>query len=226
MLQELEVARYGHPARPVFEPATAEDLINFSERSEPLALYPRKKPEGSDTFFASLLPLLINVSGKVHKARAVRDIEDIVSPALGRVVLKSDFYRTWLRDMANVCQQFAALLDNDMVGFSLSSQRGCKRYHQDKVPMRLLVTYAGSGTEWLPPHAANLAAYENGGKNEQILKDPAGIEWINPWDVAVFKGAPHGLLHRTPDTALPGKSLLMRLDSADFWDHTRARRKT
>jgi len=34
-----------------------------------------------------------------------------------------------------------------------------------------------------------------------------------------FRGGPKGILHRTPDDALNGASILMRLDREDFWEN-------
>ena len=53
--------------------------------------------------------------------------------------------------------------------------------------------------------------------NEFILKDPSARQFAGLWDVAVFRGGPAGVLHRTPDAALDGPSILMRLDREDFW---------
>lgn len=90
--------------------------------------------------------------------------------------------------------------------------------------MRLLVTYAGQGTEWLPDEAVDHRAYASGMSNEDILIDPAARQFMRPWDIAVFRGGPEGLLHRTPDTALNGPSILMRLDHKDSWHNVMASR--
>ena len=87
----------------------------------------------------------------------------------------------------------------------------------DKVPIRMLVTYAGQGTEWLPDNFADKIAYKNGEPNEKIIKDISAKQFIGEWDIAVFKGGPEGLLHRTPDSALNKNSILMRLDHPEFW---------
>ena len=87
--------------------------------------------------------------------------------------------------------------------------------------MRLLVTYYGKGTEWLPRDACNYSAYYNGESNEKIIKIKNRSKFIKPWSIAVFKGqkikgGTEAILHRTPDEALNKKSLLMCLDSESF----------
>lgn len=132
---------------------------------------------------------------------------------------KDSFYVNWISDMAQVCEVFSDTLDSDSVGFCLSTKRGCRRYHVDNVPMRLLVTYAGQGTEWLPDEAVDRSALLNNSTNEKIIKDVSKRKFINSWDVAIFNGGANGLLHRTPDLALNNPSVLMRLDHKSFWDN-------
>ena len=83
----------------------------------------------------------------------------------------------------------------------------------------MLVTYAGKGTEWLPDEAADREAFLSGEPNEKIIKDPSALQFINQWDVAVFRGGPEGVLHRTPDAALNGSSILMKLDHPSFLEN-------
>ena len=68
--------------------------------------------------------------------------------------------------------------------------------------------------------AADRTAFANGKSNEPVIKDPSAICFMKAWDVAVFRGGTKGLLHRTPDDALNGPSIMMRLDHPSFWDRT------
>lgn len=115
-------------------------------------------------------------------------------------------------DMVKVSQSFCDTQHSNAVGFWLGSERSCRRYHVDNVPLRALVTYAGKGTEYLPDEAANRNAFKDGEPNEKIVRDVAAIRFMNAWDVAVFRGGSKGLLHRTPDAAFFKPSILMRLD--------------
>ena len=85
------------------------------------------------------------------------------------------------------------------------------------VPFRLLVTYAGKGTELLPDHAANRKAFEASKSNEEIVLDSSSLEYINKWDIAIFRGGKTGILHRTPESVINGESsILMRIDTPSF----------
>ena len=85
--------------------------------------------------------------------------------------LQSDpFFENWLVDMSKVCKIFCSIQSEKRISFWLGSKRGCKRYHIDMVPYRLLVTYAGQGTELLPDDAADRKAFFNGKSNEKIRR--------------------------------------------------------
>ena len=121
--------------------------------------------------------------------------------------------------MSKVCKLFCSIQSEKIISFWLGTKRGCKRYHIDMVPFRLLVTYAGQGTELLPDKAADRTAFINGKPNEKIVKDRSSLKFLSSWDIAIFRGGVNGILHRTPDSALDGNSsILMRLDHESFYD--------
>ena len=124
----------------------------------------------------------------------------------------------WVIDMAGVCNIFCETLATSTVGFCLATKRACQRYHIDNVPLRLLVTYYGKGTEWVPDSAVDRLAYNSGMPNDKILTNSNARKFLNTWDIAIFRGGPDGLLHRTPDAALNTPSILLRLDHESFWD--------
>ena len=124
--------------------------------------------------------------------------------------------------MSNICKLFCNFKDEKSISFWLGTQRGCTRYHVDMVPFRLLVTYAGQGTELLPDEAANRKAFLEGKPNEEIVKKKSALQYLNSWDIAIFRGGKYGMLHKTPDPALNGNSsVLMRLDESSFIDDVR-----
>ncbi len=194
-------------------------LKNFAEYNEQLGIVERDVPAKAESFFSELMMRVeFGTGGKVFKESAFEDIREILKQEIPVEIQRNTFYERWLLDMTEVSRSFCETLGQDSTCFSIGSQRGCVRYHIDSVPLRVLVTYAGKGTEWLPDEAANRHAYRNGEPNDKIVKDCSAIQFINQWDVAVFRGGPKGLLHRTPDAALNGPSILMRLDHPLFWD--------
>jgi hypothetical protein len=79
-----------------------------------------------------------------------------------------------------------------------------------------LVTYAGQGTEWIQNQDADRLAYEAGEPNEKIVRDKSKLHFIDKWNIAIFTGGSNGILHRTPDSALNGPSILMKLDHPEY----------
>ena len=203
----------------VFQAADLGELTRFPQRKDQLAVLQRQAPKEAEVFFEKLMHTSIGVIGKVKKENAEADIQEILEDYISVELQQDPFYNLWIKDMASVCRSFCEILCSDAVSFCLASKRGCRRYHIDNVPMRLLVTYAGKGTEYIPDEAADRKAFQNGMPNERIIKDPSAIKFMNTWDVAVFRGGSRGLLHRTPDAALNQPSILMRLDHPSFWDN-------
>ena len=200
----------------IYQSNKLQDLENFDKYSAQLGIIERSMPVGVDAFFQKLMRSHFKFSGEVSKNAAFLDIRNILNKEFSQEIKAELLYDEWLEDMAEVCKTFCVLEKIEAVSFHLGTQRACRRYHIDNVPKRMLVTYAGKGTEWLPDEAADREAFLSGEPNEKIIKDPSALQFINQWDVAVFRGGPEGILHRTPDAALNGPSILMKLDHPEF----------
>jgi len=207
----------------LFTAPSLQALAKFGTQDAPLGICERTPTAGSDQLFKALLASDVSVGAKITHDNADADAAAalaVLRPVAADGPDSADMHRLfdhWVKDIADICRMFCTVTNSDFVGMRLTSARGCERYHMDYVPARLLVTYAGPGTQWIPPHAASLTAYENGGDNSAIAPDPGAVQTITPWDVAIFRGAPDGILHRTPPEALTQRSLLLRLDGSDFW---------
>ena len=196
-----------------------EKISEFSKQEYQLIELERKNMSNSDSFFREIMHEPFRVIGKISKKNSSEDIKRILRDIIPLSSQTNFFYKTWVSDMSEICQIFCDTLNSKSVSFCLGTERGCSRYHIDNVPMRLLVTYMGQGTEWLPNEIANRIAFEEGLPNEKIVRDCSKIQHINTWNIAIFRGGSSGLLHRTPDSALKNPSILMRLDHETFWDN-------
>tara|TARA_B000000437_G_C11566979_1_gene273687 strand:- start:31 stop:687 length:657 start_codon:yes stop_codon:yes gene_type:complete len=194
-------------------------ISEFSKQDYQLIEIERKNMNNSDSFFREIMYEPFRVIGKISKKNSSEDIKRILRDIIPLSSQTNFFYKTWVSDMSEICQIFCDTLNSKSVSFCLGTERGCSRYHIDNVPMRLLVTYMGQGTEWLPNEIANRAAFEEGLPNEKIVKDSSKIKSIKTFNVAIFRGGAAGLLHRTPDSALKNPSILLRLDHESFWDN-------
>lgn len=87
---------------------------------------------------------------------------------------------------------------------------GCRLFHADNVPLRLICTYRGRGTQWLPDGAVDRAGLGHG-SNDRVVRDWPALRELATGDVAVMKGlrfpgpCADALVHRSPptDPALP-----------------------
>ena len=114
-------------------------------------------------------------------------------------------------DIAHLSAAFAATLRASTVRLRLSviTDNACRRWHRDCVPLRLICTYRGPGTQWVPPAfgAAVLACADD--ETSHALPLRTG-------DAALFKGCgwpgqthDGGIVHRSPRIAGTGLARLV-----------------
>ena len=127
----------------VFKTYSLESLGEFSNRSEKLAIFERDPVKGADEFFQKIMINKFKIKGQVFRNNSYNHIKSLIESVVPKKVNSEPFYSIWLKDMSNMCKYFCNFLKIESVGFSLGTKRVCNRYHVDKVPMRLLLTYAG-----------------------------------------------------------------------------------
>lgn len=122
----------------------------------------------------------------------------------------------FVADVAWLLRAYACLLDARRVGLRLRvlDQAMCPRFHVDRVPLRLVTTYAGPGSQWLA----------EGALARERLGDPAAepraeaIRALQAGHVALLKGErwegnEHtAIIHRSPPVADGERRLLLTLD--------------
>ena len=192
-------------------------ILEFKKEIQNLKIIERDIPFNSTIFFEELCKSFPTIKGLVNCSNAENDILQLFENMVSTKIKKNHFFNLWIKDMSKLCQLFSKFLEENKVFFCIGTKRGCKRYHVDMVPFRLLVTYAGQGTELLPDHAADREAFFKGKSNKFIVKDKSKIKYIKNWDIAIFRGGKKGILHKTPDSALENStSILMKIDSSSF----------
>ena len=120
------------------------------------------------------------------------------------------------------------MLVNDFLDYSTSgagtvhlrviTDDSCRKFHTDGYPLRLFTTYLGRGTEWLPEAATNRKGL--GKSNDRIVKKPAMIQRMKPFEVGILKGevpghhrTAKGVVHRSPGISQDGeKRITLRVD--------------
>tara|TARA_Y100000741_G_C18234311_1_gene551080 strand:+ start:975 stop:1652 length:678 start_codon:yes stop_codon:yes gene_type:complete len=132
------------------------------------------------------------------------------------------------KDIAKLVDIFCYLFNLKSVGLRLASLDNamCPRFHVDGVLCRLVTTYHGVATEWLPNEAADRSKLGQG--NQGRPDDQSGlflnvkdIQQLSVGDVALLKGEGWkgnqgaGLIHRSPQPPGNTSRLLLTIDFID-----------
>ena len=128
-------------------------------------------------------------------------------------------------DISNLVDLFCNVFDEKRAWVRLDSidKPMCPRFHTDYVKCRLVTTYVGPATQWLPHHLVDRSKLGHG--NQGLPDDRSGlfgkstdIEQLDVGDVAFLKGESwkgnngSGLVHRSPHEDKGYKRLYMTID--------------
>ena len=140
-------------------------------------------------------------------------------------MLGADHQPELSEDITELVDMFCYLFDLKRAGLRLAvlDRAMCPRFHVDNVPCRLVTTYQGIATEWLPHQVVNRKKLGTG--NAGLPDDQSGlfmnkgdIQQLKSGDVALLKGElwegneNAGLVHRSPALAKGERRLLLTLD--------------
>jgi hypothetical protein len=164
--------------------------------------------------------LLVSAPNFVFKSQGN---SDQLNATLTRLLPEAQNKVLFVEDVTLLVDMFACLFDLKEVGLRLNvlSSAMCPRFHVDKIPCRLVSTYAGSGSEWL--HEAHVIRDRLGlgghvTDHNSGLHEKGCINQLNTGDVALMKGDEwptslgQGVVHRSPSASLENKRLFLSLD--------------
>ena len=116
--------------------------------------------------------------------------------------------KEFIEDVVLLVDMFSELLDLNKVGVRLAvlTKAMCPTFHVDRVPVRLITTYCGNGTEWLDNRYVKQDA-----KGRVEVTDNAPVKCLYAGQVGLMKGEGwegnegKGLAHRSciADVASP-----------------------
>lgn len=135
---------------------------------------------------------------------AVAEAEPEALPALLAAQLPCAMPAGLRADIAMLAAHFALVAGVATLRARLEAFQGpgCHRWHADAVPLRLLCTYVGPGTEWL-----DLAGGARTARGLRDVAPPVPPQALRPFDVALLRGEAHaaapgqGCIHRSPPCA-------------------------
>ncbi|MGE8465615.1 MAG: DUF1826 domain-containing protein [Pseudomonas putida] len=175
-----------------------------------LAVWRRRLPAQLEDFAQLVISL-----GQPLADQRVIDVDEQQMPEftdLLREAADLQGYESFVADVAWLVAAYTCLLGARRVGLRLRVLQGpmCPRFHVDHVPLRLLTSYAGPGSEWLEEGALDRRELH------QATPPVDNIRRLQAGEVAVLKGEKWqgnegtGLVHRSP-SGRQGR-LLLSLD--------------
>ncbi|MGG2398855.1 DUF1826 domain-containing protein [Pseudomonas sp. SH1-B] len=181
-----------------------------------LAVWQRQLPAQIADFATALLiqgePLAQSMTLQLADADAQPNLD-------GLVAQYADLpgQAAFLADVSWLVRAYACLLDARRVGLRLRvlDKAMCPRFHVDHVPLRLITSYAGPGSEWLEESAMSRRGL---GQADAEPQDDTSIQRLQAGHVALAKGEKwqgnegRGLIHRSPQPPAGQRRLLLTLD--------------
>ena len=203
--------------RPVIRQTRGETplaLADILDNGVNLALSQRQLPLHIAEFGA----LLVSLNEPLAESLVVElDSEDAEPNLQGLAAGCRDLegYDGFIADVAWLVSAFACLLGAKRIGVRLRllDKAMCPRFHVDHVPVRLITTYAGIGSQWLREGVMDRRQL-----SQADAEPTERIEQIHCGEVALLKGEKwrgnegYGLIHRSPALAANERRLILTLD--------------
>ncbi|MDC3958799.1 DUF1826 domain-containing protein [Polyangium jinanense] len=169
-------------------------------------------PSVNVAIWARLLPpdLGPEIAARASRKDDFEGIFDAAEIKEGRLFDPADEASPLRADVGRLLQLFAALsgVPRIQVFFGAVRNDQCRKFHVDYVRLRLVTTYLGPGTEWLPEDAVcreelDLAPPSPAEANRRIVRDASKIRRANAGDVVLLKGERYpdherAAVHRSP----------------------------
>ena len=199
-----------------YQAATPESLTRILDDDVNLAVWNRQLP----AHIADFATLLLSLNEPLAESLSLEMPDDEAEPDLHGLASRfSDVqgYEGFIADLSWLVRAFACLLGARRIGLRLRvlDKAMCPRFHVDHVPVRLITTYAGIGSQWLMEGAMDRRQL---GKPDAEPQDNSLIGQIASGDVALLKGEKwhgnegFGLIHRSPQLAAGERRLILTLD--------------
>lgn len=163
-----------------------------------------------------VLPLGADQLPNVRCRTSPASFDDDVRALLQAHDLDPSAFPAWRTDLRRLADLYFGVSKGRAVTLRLetTASDGCRRFHVDRTELRLLCTYRGPGTQWLPDAQVDRVAQEGGAPNEDIVRGGEASQF-RPYWVGILKGdaypgnAGHGLVHRSPPISGTGQTRVL-----------------
>ncbi len=192
-----------------------EALQDIHLKSKNIAIYQRD--------MAPLNKELIQIAERPIECRASGTANEILSVLTNYFNNNLPECSSLLEDASGLLRLFEKVTQASSFRLLLATINNnmCRKFHTDLNGLRLLCTYIGPGTLWLPDEVVDHNALQAMGNDLEMIVDGQQIQQVPTGDVVLLKGAlypeANPILHRSPAIEKSRqKRLLLRIDSNEF----------
>ena len=129
-----------------------ETLLDILREDVNLAVWQRPLSPAVEQFAQAVVASGTELADTCHwAAPADGSAGSVLLPGVAKAAGQLPGFAQFVEDVDYLVSLFACLLDARSVGVRLRTldKAMCPRWHVDKVPLRLVASYAGPGSEWL-----------------------------------------------------------------------------
>lgn len=183
-----------------------EDLATGFDLDQDLVICAREPLEPLATWLNQLAPSQLPNGRLLIRAENAR--AGVVAMVDASAMPSGPMRDALVDDIEALVTGFAGLTKSERVDIRLDaiSTDGCWRFHRDHVEARLLTTYRGRGTEWVP-----IACSDQAIDDQKDYRGP--LNQMQPFDIALFRGSANrpgqGVVHRSPPIVGTGETRLL-----------------
>lgn len=181
-------------------------LARIADPDVDLAIWHRPAPALVDGWIAQAPPVQLP-QGRILVRRSALD-DALAALFAASAIPASLATRRLADDIAMLARAFAVLACTNEVDVRLETvtDDSCWKFHRDYVTVRLLATYLGPGTQWVPAANADAALH-------QQCNFAGPIGQLPRFAVGLFRGSRNapgsGMVHRSPPIAGSGTTRLL-----------------
>ena len=223
MIETINLKNFSKLYRSTYAKDDMSALSEIFKEKNNIAIWQRKIHSNIRKEAMDIISL--NPDMQLSKIISPKDIKNFLFSKV-----KSKNHSLIAKDITELANVFCILFDLETVSlrFGTLDYAMCPRFHVDMVQCRLITTYHGVATQWLPHDKVDRKklGLGNKGKSDEdsgIYQKSSDIKHLKEGHVALLKGESwfrnegFGLVHRSPKVESANeKRLLLTIDFADI----------